>query len=197
MIGKDQKSTKENGKKKEGERLSERRGECEKPGCSVSAPGSCCLLFQLCWSAGQQPLLSRHRNPVSMVAQQFGCIHNWQLRVSQFLLPPHLCCALQRSHFSLLGVTGKKKKKMLTGVTVSFQSQLRPHRSVPPTQIPMCYSLHRLWLESSKRTTETKLISRHLSVMIPRPFGNMTAKLSHQQQRQNKAGMKTKNLISL
>lgn len=90
-----------------------------------------------------------------------------------------------------------QKKKMLTGVTVSFQSQLRPHRSVPPTQIPMCYSLHRLWLESSKRTIETKLISRHLSVMIPRPFGNMTAKLSHQQQRQNKAGMKTKNLISL
>lgn len=192
MIGKDRKSTKENGKKKEGERLSERRGECEKPGCSVSAPGSCCLRFQLCWSAGQQPLLSRHRNPVSMVAQQFGCIHNWQQRVSQFLLPP----VLQRSHFPSL-VWLAKKKKMLTGVTVSFQSQLRPHRSVPPTQIPMCYSLHRLWLESSKRTIETKLVSRHLSVMIRRPFGNMTAKLSHQQQRQNKAGMKTKNLISL
>lgn len=182
------------GKKKEGERLSERRGECEKPGCSVSAPGSCCLLFQLCWSAGQQPLLSRHRNPVSMVAQQFGCIHNWQLRVSQFLLPPRLT---KITFFPPWCDWQKKKKKMLTGVTVSFQSQLRPHRSVPPTQIPMCYSLHRLWLESSKRTIETKLISRHLSVMIPRPFGNMTAKLSHQQQRQNKAGMKTKNLISL
>lgn len=182
------------GKKKEGERLSERRGECEKPGCSVSAPGSCCLLFQLCWSAGQQPLLSRHRNPVSMVAQQFGCIHNWQLRVSQFLLPP----PSYKDHiFPSLVWLAKKKKKKCWLESVSFQSQLRPHRSVPPTQIPMCYSLHRLWLESSKRTIETKLISRHLSVMIPRPFGNMTAKLSHQQQRQNKAGMKTKNLISL
>lgn len=194
MIGKDRKSTKENGKKKEGERLSERRGECEKPGCSVSAPGSCCLLFQLCWSAGQQPLLSRHRNPVSMVAQQFSCIHNWQQRVSQFLLPPPV---LQRSHFSLLGVTGKKKKKKCWLESQFLSNPNWDHTDLCHQLRSPCVIAFTDWLESSKRTTETKLISRHLSVMIPRPFGNMTAKLSYQQQRQNKAGMKTQNLISL
>lgn len=155
--------------------------------CYFSCAGV--LASSPCSHAIVTPSVWWHSNSVAFTTD------NWES--PNFYFPPHLCCALQRSHFSLLGVTGKKKKKMLTGVTVSFQSQLRPHRSVPPTQIPMCYSLHRLWLESSKRTIETKLISRHLSVMIPRPFGNMTAKLSHQQQRQNKAGMKTKNLISL
>lgn len=152
--------------------------------CYFSCAGV--LASSPCSHAIVTPSVWWHSNSVAFTTD------NWES--PNFYFPP----VLQRSHFSLLGVTGKKKKKKKCWLeSVSFQSQLRPHRSVPPTQIPMCYSLHRLWLESSKRTIETKLISRHLSVMIPRPFGNMTAKLSHQQQRQNKAGMKTKNLISL
>lgn len=155
--------------------------------CYFSCAGV--LASSPCSHAIVTPSVWWHSNSVAFTTD------NWES--PNFYFPP-TCAVLCKDHiFPSLVWLAKKKKKMLTGVTVSFQSQLRPHRSVPPTQIPMCYSLHRLWLESSKRTIETKLISRHLSVMIPRPFGNMTAKLSHQQQRQNKAGMKTKNLISL
>lgn len=63
------------------------RGECEKPGCSVSAPGSAACYFSCAWALASSPCSHAIVTPLVWWHGTWAAF-TLQLKVSQFSIPP-------------------------------------------------------------------------------------------------------------